>query len=186
MRHFLAFFVSAGALVATAGGTSAPTAVEARSCVQRASFFNVEILGDKDAAGWIAASAKPLASVPDQKTVVVVWSLGGPVATSGMAVYAWSTATRSRFAFQCTRSRAARKHSTRGLRSPVRVKDGWNLTRRYGCLQRGRLLVAVRDLAGGGKRMTVRMERTGEVIAMAEVKRGGGSLRGSTRCDERS
>ena len=186
MRHFLAFFVSAGALVAVAGGTSAPTAVEARSCVQRASFFNVEILGDKDATRWTAMNARPLAAVPDQKTVAVVWSLGGPVATSGMAVYAWSTDRHSRFAFQCTRSRAARKHSTRGLRAPVRVKDGWNLTRRFACLHRGRLLVAVRDVAGGGKRMTVRMERTGEVIAVAEVKRGGGSLRGSARCDERS
>jgi hypothetical protein len=186
LRHFLAFLVSAGALVAAAGGTSAPTAVEARACVQRASFFNVELLGDKDATRWSAASARPLSAVPDQKTVAVVWSLGGPVATSGMAVYSWMTDTRSRFAFQCTRSRAARKNSTRGLRAPVRVKDGWNLTRRFACLQRGRLLVAVRDIAGGGKRMTVRMERTGEVIAVAEVKRGGGSLRGSTRCDERS
>ena len=153
--------------------------------MQRASFFNVEILGDKDATRWTAASARPLASVPDQKTVAVVWSLGGPVATSGMAVYAWITDTHSRFAFQCTRTRVARKHSMRGLRAPERVKDGWNLTRRFGCLQRGRLLVAVRDIRGG-KRMTVRMERTGELIAVAEVGAGGGSLRGSTRCDRRS
>jgi hypothetical protein len=185
LKHLLLFFVSAGALVAVASGTTAPTAVEARACVQRAAFFNVEILGDRDGTRWVAGSARPLQGVPDQKTVAVVWSLGGPESTSGMAVYAWITNADSRFAFQCRRTRAARKPTTKGLRAPVRVKDGWNVGRRFACLQRGRLVVAVRDIPGG-KRMTVRMERTGQVVAMAETTGGGGWLRGSTRCERRS
>jgi hypothetical protein len=185
LRHFLPFFITAGALAAVPLGTTAPAAVEARACVQRAAFFNVEILGDRDATRWSAASARPLQGVPDQKAVAVVWSLGGPASTSGMAVYAWITGTDSRFAFQCTRTRAARKPSMQGLRAPVRVKDGWNVGRRFACLHRGRLVVAVRDVPGG-KRMTVRMERTGRVVAVAETTRGGGSLRGSTTCERRS
>jgi hypothetical protein len=185
LRHVLVAVVCGSALWAAAGGGAAPAAVDARSCAQRSSFFNVQILGDKDAVRWTSLSIRPLASVPKGKTVAVVWSLGGPRSTNGMAVYGWMTDTQSRFAFHCSRVRAAQKTSSRGLRAPGRVKDGWHYGLRFACLQRGNFVVEVRDLSGG-QRMTVRMQRSGEVIAIAEAKPGGGWIRASKRCEERS
>jgi hypothetical protein len=184
MRRFLATVVGAATLVAVGGGTSAPTPVDARACTQRSSFFNVHLLGDKDSADWVAFNGAALSGVPDRKAVAVVWSLGGPVSTSGIAVYGWTTASRTHFALDCTTARPARQKPIRGLRAPVRVKNGWHDGSRFACLQSGRFVVDVRDVRGG-QRLTVRMQRTGELIAVAEIGREGGWIRGSRRCDER-
>jgi hypothetical protein len=184
MRRFLAIVVGAGMLAAAGVGQSAPTAVDARACAQHSSFFNVHLLGDKDAVDWVAFNGAALSGVPKRKAVAVVWSLGGPASTSGIAVYGWITASRSHFALDCTSTKRARQKPIKGLRAPTRVKNGWHDGSRFACLQPGRFVVDVRDIQAG-KRLTVRMQRTGELIAVAEVSRGGGWIRGSKRCDER-
>jgi hypothetical protein len=176
--------IGTGTLVAAGAGTPAQTAVDARACAQRASFFNVHLLGDKDSADWVAFNGAALSGVPKRKAVAVVWSLGGPVSTSGIAVYGWMTASRSHFALDCTTTRPARQKPVTGLRAPVRVRNGWHDGFRFACLQPGRFVVDVRGVRGG-RRLTVRMQRTGELIAVAEVGRRGGWIRGSKRCDER-
>ena len=65
----------------------------------------------------------------------------------------------------------------------MRVKDGWFFGRKYKCLQPGRFVVEIRDIAGG-KRVTVRVQRTGRLLAVGEVKAGGGWLRGAKSCGD--
>jgi hypothetical protein len=184
VRVLFAIVVGTATLVAAGVGTSAPTAVEARACKQHGSFFNVHLLGEKDSADWVAFNGAALSGVPKRKAVAVVWSLGGPASTSGIAVYGWTTAARTRFALDCTSTRPGRQRPLKGLRAPVRLKNGWHDGSRFACLQPGRLVVDVRDIRGG-KRLTVRMQRTGELIAVAELTGGGGWIRGSRRCDDR-
>jgi hypothetical protein len=184
VRQLLAIVVGTSMLVAAGVAMSAPTAVEARACTQRSSFFNVHLLGDKESTDWVAFNGAALSGAPKGKALAVVWSLGGPVSTSGIAVYGWATAARSHFALECTTTRPTRPKPVKGLRAPVRMKNGWHDGVRFACLQAGRLVVDVRDVRNG-KRLTVRMQRTGELIAVAELGRTGGWLRGSRRCDER-
>jgi hypothetical protein len=69
----------------------------------------------------------------------------------------------------------------RNLVPAVRVRDGLFTGRKLACVRSGRYLVEVRDIAGG-KRLVVRMQRGGEVLAVGETQRGGAWLRGSKRC----
>jgi len=61
------------------------------------------------------------------------------------------------------------------------VEDGWYFGRKFTCLQTGRFVVEIRDITGG-KRLSVRVQKTGKLLAVGEVKAGGGWLRGSTSC----
>jgi hypothetical protein len=176
--------VCAGALFAPDGAGAASTAVDARSCTQRSSFFYVQILGDRDAFRWTSMASSVFGEVRDAETFVAVWSRGGPPSTEGAAIYGWSTATRYRPSTFCTPTRTARRKPRGTLRRAVRMQDGWNDDARFVCSQRGPFVIEVRDIRGG-KRMTVRMERTGHLIAVAELRRGSGWLRASTRCEER-
>lgn len=184
MRPVLAILVCAGALVAAGDGGAASTAVDTRSCTSRSSFFYVQILGDRDAFRWTSMASSVFGEVRDAETFVAVWSRGGPPSTEGAAIYAWSTATRYRPSTFCAPARAAPARFRGKLRLPARMNDGWNDESRFVCSQRGRFVVRVRDIRDG-KRVTVGMERTGELIARAEVTRGGGWLRVSAHCAER-
>ncbi len=176
--------VCAVALVAAGSGGTAGSAPDARSCAQQGSFFNVQLLGDKRASDWLASSDKPLPGAPQRRALAVVWSLGGPTSTSGIAVYGWTTRAMSRFAPTCRLARTLKTPARARLRPVVRVKDGWHLEHRYGCVLPGRFVVRVQQLRDG-RRLTVRMERSGELIAVAEIRSGGGTLRASTRCEQR-
>jgi hypothetical protein len=184
LRPALAILVCAGALFAPDGAVAASIAVDTRSCTQRSSFFYIQILGDRDAFRWTSTASTVFGEVRDAETFVTVWSRGGPPSTEGAAIYGWSTATRYRPSTFCAPARAAPRRFRGKLRLPARMNDGWNDESRFVCSQRGRFVVRVRDIPGG-KRVTVGMERGGELVARAEVTRGGGWLRVSTRCAER-
>jgi hypothetical protein len=138
----------------------------------------IHILGDRS-WGWRIGS---YSAIPAKTTAILVWSTGGPPATDGLAAYGWTTRTRSGFFSRCSAGRAAAQ-PTGSLRAPVSVKDRWFYGRKYTCIQPGRFVVAVSDIAGG-KRLTVRVQRTGKLLAIGEVKAGGGWLRGSKSCRE--
>ena len=172
------------ALAAAGGGGSATIDVQARSCERQHSFFNVQILGDRDSEYQFNFNAGRF-GIPDRKTVVAVWSLGGPTSTNGIAMYGWVTGGQSRLGSFCTRAAAkgTDPKPTR-LRARATVKDGWASGPRFACLQTGRVVVQERDIPGG-KRLVVRMQPSGALIAVAEVGRGGGWLRASKACDQR-
>jgi hypothetical protein len=168
------------AMLTAASG--AAVAVDARSCPQVAPAFRVEILGNRDRATYWLREASKSAGIPDGRTVVVVWSLGGPLSSNGVALHSWTTVPRARFSLRCARAAPTKTPpKTTGLGPKVKVKDGWNYGWKLNCQERGRIVVEVRDLPGG-RRVTVRMQARGRVIAVAEVKNGGGWLRGSKRC----
>lgn len=179
MRRLLSVLVCGTALVAAGAGASAPSAVEARSCAQLASSFNIQLLGDRS-YGWQLGR---YTAIPAKTAVVAVFSLGGPRATNGLAVYGWATRAGSRLSTACSRVQPATRQPTGSLRPAVRVQHGWLYGRKYACTMRGRFVVETRDIAGG-KRVTVRMQGTGELLAVAEVGRAGGWIRGSKRCTE--
>lgn len=179
MRSVAGLLACVAALGAAGAGTPAPGVVEARSCAQVSDGFNVQILGE---SSW--GFGLDNAHLPSKRTIVVVWSRGGPAASGGVAVFGWITNARSAFRAGCSVTSAARRQTPGALRPPIRVKDGWFWGRKFACFNRGRLRLVVRDIAGG-KRITVRMDRTGVLVAQGEVTRGGGWLRASKRCDER-
>ena len=180
----MAILVGAVALVAAEGAGTSPAVAAARSCAQKAAFFNVHILGDRNGDYLFNFHAARL-GIPDREAFVAVWSYGGPASTGGLALYAWDTRTRTHLSTLCSAARPSRTATRGSLRAPVSVKNGWNYGRRFACLQPGRFRVEVHEFAAR-KRVTLRMERTGELIATAEVTAKGASLRGSTRCDARS
>jgi hypothetical protein len=176
-----ALVAGAVALVAMGNGEAAPAEVEARSCVQRAVALNIQILGDRD-ADFRVHNGSRFHPFPDRKTLIAVWSLGGPVGSGGVAFYGWIARSRARLSSLCSDVRPRPETATAGLRRAARVKDGWFAGRRFVCPVRGRFRVQVRDRPSG-RRIAV-LERTGAVIAVGEVRRGGGWLRGSKRCAE--
>jgi hypothetical protein len=180
-RRLGALFVGAVALVAMGDGEAAPAEVEARSCTQRAIALNIQILGDRD-ADFRVHNGSRFHPFPDRKTLIAVWSLGGPVGSGGVAFYGWIARSRARLSSLCSEVRPRPETATAGLRRPARVKDGWFAGTRFVCQLRGRFRVQVRDRASG-RRITV-LARTGAVVAVGEVSRGGGWLRGSKRCAE--
>jgi hypothetical protein len=178
LRLLVALLVSSAALAAAAASPSSPSAVVSRACTPQEVAVYIQILGDRS-WGW---RLERYDAIPAKRSVIVVWSNGGPVSTSGIAAYGWATRTRTGFFVSCPSGRAAAQPAG-SLRAPVRVKDGWFYGRKYTCLQPGRFVVEVRDIAGG-KRVTVRVQKTGRLLAVGEVKAGGGWLRGAKSCSE--
>jgi hypothetical protein len=176
-----AFFVGAAVLLVVADGETAPAQVEARSCVQRAVALNIQILGDRD-ADFRVHNGSRFHPFPDRRALIAVWSLGGPVGSGGIAFYAWIARSRARLSSLCSEVRPRPETATAGLRRPARVKDGWFAGTRFVCPVRGRFRVQVRSRPSG-RRISV-LARTGAVVAVGEVSRGGGWLRGSKRCAE--
>lgn len=181
-RAIIAFVtVAASALSATGGAVvAAPAAAETQACKQVWSSFTVSLLGDRDWAWW--SNSPEVRRIPDGRTVVMVHSLGGERGTN---VYAWATAARSAFADECARvSRTPKPPNLSSLGPPLRVKDGWNYGRGYACVEAGPILTTI-DRSAKGTKVTVRMQRSGKVIAVAEIAGKGGWIRGSKDCDER-
>jgi hypothetical protein len=177
LRLLSAAFVSAAALVAAGAGSSAPTAAQARVCAPADIAFHIQLLGDRT-WGWQLGR---YSAIPAHVTMIAVWSKGGPVETDGIAAYGWATRNRSSFFPGCKPGGAARQ-ADGGLRPAVRVKDGWFAGRKYTCIGTGKIVVAVSDVAGG-KRVTVRVQTTGKLLALGEIRAGGGWLRGSKTCE---
>lgn len=169
MRLLAAAVVSASALVAAGAGSSAPTApaaAQSRVCTPADVAFHIQLGGYR--------------AIPADVTVIAVWSKGGPVETDGIAAYGWATRNRSAFYSGCRPGLAAGRIDG-GLRPAVRVRDGWFAGRKFTCSGTGKIVVAVSDIAGG-KRVTVRVQRTGKLLALGEIVQGGGWLRGSKSC----
>lgn len=176
MRLLVSTLVGTAALAAAGAGSAGPAAVETRACTPREISVNIQILGDRS-WGWRLGG---YTAIPAKTTTIAVWSNGGPAATDGVAAYAWVTRSRSVFSAFCASGRAFRSPTGR-LSAPVRVQDRWFFGRKFTCVDTGRIAVEVRDIAGG-KRITVRVQRSGKLLAVGEVKAGGGWLRGSTSC----
>ena len=182
MRAVVVALLCAAALVAASSGVSAPSAVQTRSCSQAGSEFNVQIAGNIDGTYWGRIHRDLFAPIPRGAAAVALWTFGSQ-RNIDSDLYGWAAGTRSDFAERC-RASTARAPSTPALRPPVRVNDGWALGRRYECRRRGRIVIQAAGIAGG-TRLTVWMEKSRELIAVAEVKRGSASMRASKRCDER-
>ncbi len=184
MKPLLLTLAAAVALVAAGAGASAPPAVDATgSCSQVGSFFNVQIAGNKLGSYWLRLLSEAFAPIPSGKSMIVVWSFGSQT-SRGPVVYGWITDTRSRLSSRCP-ARAARRPTGGTLGPPVGVKDGWAYGRRFACNHRGRFLIHTEKLRNG-IRMTVWMEKSRELIAVAEVAPGFGWLRTSKRCVKRT
>jgi hypothetical protein len=185
VRRLLAVLVGTAVFAGAGGGVSAQgPSVTTRSCAQLGGFFSVQLAGNKQGSYWLEAKSARFARVPAQRTVVAVWSFA-PQAADGIAVYGWITDSQQRLSPSCRAAGAEPKRPVGGtLRARARTKDGWGFGQRYECQQRGRFLVEVQQLRRG-KRMTVWMEETRELIAIAEVSGGSGWLRASKRCSER-
>jgi hypothetical protein len=181
LRLLATVVVSATALVAAGAGSSAPSApaaAAARVCKPKEVAVNIQILGDRT-WGWVIGRYR---AIPERVTTIVVWSKGGPAETQGVAAYGWATRTRSAFFAECAPGRAARQPAG-NLGTAVRVKDGWFAGRKYTCIETGRIVVAISDTRSG-KRVTVRVQKTGKLLALGEITKGGGWLRGSKSCRE--
>lgn len=177
MRLLISTLVGLAALAAAGAGSAGPAAVETRACTPREISVNIQILGDRS-WGWRLGR---YTAIPARTTAIAVWSNGGPAATAGVAAYAWVTRTRSVFSSTLCSSGRAFRSPTGTLSAPVRVQDRWFFGRKFTCVNTGRIAVEIRDVSGG-KRITVRVQRTGKLLAVGEVKAGGGWLRGSTSC----
>lgn len=171
-----ALLVAVVALVAATGGASAPSAAGARVCLPTNVSFHIQLLGDR-AWGWQIGRYR---AIPPRVTTIAVWSMGGPAETQGVAAYGWATRTRSAFSETCAPGRAAAQPAG-NLGPAVRVKDGWFTGRKWTCLDTGRIVVAISDTKTG-KRVTVRVQKTGKLLALGEITKGGGWLRGSKSC----
>jgi hypothetical protein len=162
------------------GAASARQATETVSCAQVWGSFNVQLVGDRD-WGWNLGGLGNV-GVPKQRSVIVVWSLGGKL-PGGINVYGWATAKRERPSPDCTVVKAKLKApSLSGLGPVTGVKDGWAFGRKFGCLESGRVLITT-TLAAGKTRVVVRMQSSGRVIAVGELAKGGGWIRGSKTCE---
>jgi len=176
LRLLSAALVSAAALVAAGAGSSAPSAAQARVCTPLEIAVHIQLLGNRT-WGWLLSRYD---AIPAKVSVIAVWSKGGPVETDGIAAYGWATRNRSSFFARCGPGRAARQVDG-GLGPAVRVKDGWFAGRKFTCLDTGRIVVAISDTTTG-KRVTVRVQKTGKLLALGEITTGGGWLRGSKSC----
>jgi hypothetical protein len=171
------------ALAAASSGASTPDAIHTRSCSQAGSYFNVQIAGNIDGTYVGRANEELFARIPRGQAMVAVWTFGSQENIDG-DLYGWAAGSRADIAQRC-RSLGVRAPSRGALRPALRVKDGWAYGRRYKCDRRGRIAIQTQDLAGG-VRLTVWMEKSRELIAVAEIGRGIASVRASKRCDERS
>ena len=155
-----------------------------RSCVPAGPFFNVHLIGKKEGSFWSQPIAHPeaFAGIPPGKAMVSVWTFGSQ--EGGPALYGWIADGRSRFTNRC-RSRTARAPSRGDLRPVLRTQDGWATGGRFQCYHRGRFVIQTEEL-GRRTRMAIWIERTGELIAMAESTPGSAWLRVAKRCQERN
>jgi hypothetical protein len=161
---------------------AASTATTTYSCQQLWSGFNIQLIGDHE-WGWNLGALATL-GVPKKKTVIAVWSLGAKV-PGGVNAYSWSTAARTRPSPKCKLLKAQLKApSLSGLSPLVRTKDGWAFGRKFACFEQGPLLITTTQTVGT-TRVVVRLQRNGRVMAVAEVAKGGGWIRGSTRCQSK-
>jgi hypothetical protein len=174
-----AAFVSAGRAVA------APAAVSTRSCAPAGPFFNVQIIGNKEASFWAQPHLHPelFAGIPPKKSLVAIWTFGTQAGREP-ALYAWAADGRTRFSMRC-RARTARAPSRGDLRPVLRVEDGWAFGGRFECDHRGRFVIQTERL-GRRTRLAVWIERTGELIAMAEVGPREAWARVAERCAKRT
>jgi hypothetical protein len=171
------------AVAAAPTATTAPAAVETRSCMPAGAFFNVHVAGHKQAGYWLGVQHEMFGPVPAQKALVAVWSFGSE-ATKRPVLYAWSAGGRSTIRASC-RELGSMPAPARGeLRAPFRVKSGWSIGKRYECSRGGRVAIRTETIARG-MRMTVWAERSRRLLAVAELTAGGGWLRASKSCVER-
>jgi hypothetical protein len=173
-----------GAFVIAESALAAPATVSTRSCAPAGPSFNVHIIGNRDGSFWAQPHVHPevFAGIPADTALVSVWTFGSQ--TGGPALYGWIAGDRSRFSQRC-RARTARAPSRGELRPALRVQDGWATGGRFQCSHRGRFVIQTEKL-GARTRMAVWIERTGELIAMAEAGRGTAWLRVAKRCVERN
>ena len=182
LRGALLAVVGAAALLPAGTGAASPSATTTVSCAQTWSSFNVQLIGDRD-WGWNFDGLVEI-DVPAKKSMIIVWSMGGTI-RGGVNPYAWATAARAGTSPKCRVVKATlRPASMTGLGPPIRVEDGWAFGRKFACLHRGRLLITTTRRAAGTK-VVVRMQSNGKVIAVGEVGKGVGWIRGSTSCDDR-
>jgi hypothetical protein len=180
VRALLAIAVALAAVGIAPAATAQPTTTYA--CQQVWSGFNVQLIGDRE-WGWNLEGLGSL-GVPRDKAVIAVWSMGGKL-PGGLNAYSWSTAARTRPSPTCRALKTQPKPpSLSGLGPTIRVKDGWAFGRKFACFEQGALLITTTQ-AGGTTRVVVRLQRSGRVMAVAEVGNGGGWIRGSTRCESR-
>lgn len=178
MRLLLALLVSAAALAAAAAAPSSRSAVISRACTPQDATLYISILGNRT-WGW---RLEDYDAIPAKRTTILVWSMGGPPATDGVAAYGWAQRRRAAFSGGCATGRAFSSPAG-SLRAPVKVRDGWFYGRKYRCYDPGRFVVEVRAIAGG-KRVTVRVQKTGKLLAVGEIDGTRGWLRGAKSCDE--
>jgi hypothetical protein len=125
---------------------------------------------------------------PAERSTVAIWSIVAdscrkvPSSAREPALYGWAAGSRADIAERC-RTRSAGKPPERAHRPALRVKDGWAFGRTYKCERRGRVVIQTAELRVR-TRMTVWMEKTRELIAVGELRRGSGSVRASKRCGE--
>jgi hypothetical protein len=180
LRTLLAAAVVASVLPVTVGNAM-PAATTTYSCAQVWGSFNVQLIGDRD-WGWNLGGLGNV-GVPKERAVIVVWSLGGKL-PGGLNVYGWTTAKVSRPSPKCSVVKAKLKEpSLSGLGPVTRVKDGWAFGRKFACLDTGRVLITLTEGAGKA-RVVVRVQKSGRVMAVGEVKNGGGWIRGSKTCED--
>ena len=172
--------VLASLLGATAtDGRTAAQAVTVRSCAPINPWLAIQLVGNREAVYFNNFRSAPF---PPKRAAIAVWSLGGPASAGGTAIHGWVTSANGGFSARCSTVRTALKPpKLSGLGPVTRVKDGWFTGRKHTCEWRGRILVEERDIAGG-KRISVRTQKGGSVLAVGEVTRAGGWLRGSKRC----
>jgi hypothetical protein len=182
VRTLVAVTVCLAAAVLTESPASTPTAVTTVACAQPGAFFNVQITGKLEGTFVGTFYRDMFARVPKRESIVTVWTFGSE-ATNGSFLYGWATSGRAISSSRC-RPRTARPPAKGNLRAPIRVRDGWALTRRYECRQRGPILIRT-DVRGATTRLTLWMERSRELVATAEIRDGSGWLRASKRCYER-
>ena len=173
------------AIVAAPTATTAPAVVETRSCAIAGGFFNLHLAGHKRAGFWFGAHPDTFGHLPAKKALAVVWNFGSQT-TREPVLYAWSVDTEARFRANCRVLGGAMARPLAGvLRAPFRVKPGWFVGKRYECTRRGRVAIRTQTIAKG-MRMTVWAERSRKLLAVAELTRGGGWMRTSKSCLERS
>jgi hypothetical protein len=182
VRAALLILACSVALVTASGGTSAPAAVETRSCSQLGADFNVQVAGNIDGTYWGRMHRDLFAPIGRGEAMVAVWTFGSQQNLDS-GLYGWAAGSRADIADRCRALRAL-KPARGSLRPALRVKDGWAFGKRYECSRRGRIVIQT-DEARGRTRVAVWMERSRELIALAEVRSGNAWLRASKRCDER-
>jgi hypothetical protein len=179
VRAALVVLLCAAALVVASSGTSAPSAVRTASCSQAGPEFSVQIAGNIDGTYWGRIHAELFARIPKGKATVAVWSFGSQE-NREPDLYGWAAGSRVEIAERC-RTSSARAPAMHALRPPLRVSDGWALGRRYECQRRGRVVIRATGIRGG-TRLVVWMERSRELIAVAEIRQGSALVRATKRC----